>query len=98
MLYIAFINDFDTINMVAFLFIFTFFSVSQDSIKNHLVISISVFLVLIACFVFLKQKEANSIVVYLASFLIIGLTGIGLTYSRSYLRKTIGKRQNLLKK
>ena len=45
---------------------------------------------------FLKQKEANSIVVYLASFLIISLTGIGLTYSRSYLRKTIGKRQNLL--
>ncbi len=95
-LFIAFINDFDTINMVAFLFVFTFFSVSQDSIRSHLLISISVFIVLTACLIFLKEKEPNSIALYLASFLIISFTGIGLTYSRSHLRKTIGKRQNLL--
>ena len=57
-LYIAFINDFDTINMVAFLFIFFFFSVSQDSIKNHLVISISVFFSSYSLFCVFKTKRS----------------------------------------
>ncbi len=92
---ISFDRGFEERHYLGFLFVYAFFCFSQNSIRSYVQISSLLLVIIIGSAIYLGSIKI-SYGLLIITYLLIFLTGLAITFSRSYLKNKLLKRQKLL--